>query len=272
MSPVATLGAVGILAGAALAWALRSMVDGAAVRTSVNRMQAHLLEFWIFVGEPAAIWKSWRGLAAANARLLRLLARPLLVLTIATLPLFFCLDAWYGTSLLPIDKPALVTLQLDAPVEQISAVPQLHAPPGTSVESPPVRVLGQRQVSWRIRPLRPISGKLQWLANGHTWEKSIAAGSGFSFHSRRRSRSVIGLIRYPGELPLAAGPISWIEVSYPPATLAGFGIEMPWPAWFILFSLVGPLGAIVNQAECVKFWQWAGTGPHRQMRFGPTVP
>jgi hypothetical protein len=47
------------------------------------------------------------------------------------------------------------------------------------------------------------------------------------------------------EPPFAAGPIAWIEVSYPSATLAGFHIEMPWLGWFVLFSLAGALAEIV---------------------------
>jgi hypothetical protein len=254
MSPLATLSALGMLSGATLAWAFRRMVDGAPLRVAVNRIQAHLLEFWIFVGEPTAIWKSWRGLTAANARLLRLLAGPVLILTIVTLSIFVCLDASYATSLLQVNRPTLVTLQFDAPLERVSVLPQLLAPPGIAVETPPVRIQSRRQVSWRIRPLRPLSGNLQWIAGGHTWGKNVAAGTGFALHSCRRSRSRVALVRdvvrrwnLAGavEPPLAAGPIAWIEVSYPPATLAGFGIEMPWLGWFVLFSLAGALGEIV---------------------------
>jgi hypothetical protein len=35
-----------------------------------------------------------------------------------------------------------------------------------SVESPPVRVFSQGQVSWRIRPQRPLSGKLEVAVAG----------------------------------------------------------------------------------------------------------
>jgi hypothetical protein len=115
---------------------------------------------------------------------------------IVTLPIFVCLDASYGTSLLQVNRPALVTLQFDAPLERVSALPQLQAPPGIAVETPPVRIQSRRQVGWRIRPLRPLSGKLQWTAGGHAWDKNVAPGTGLALHSCRRSRSRFALVRY----------------------------------------------------------------------------
>lgn len=239
MSPLATLGPLGMLAGAAATWIFHRTTDGRSIRTEVNRIEAHLLEFWLYADEPAAISKSWWGLAGANARLLRLILPPMAILTIVTLPLFFFLDACYGTSPLKVGRPAVVTLQLDRPLEQLSSLPILQAPAGMTVESPPVRVFSQRQVSWRIQPWRELSGELQWVVGGRAVVKSVAAGAGFSSHSRRRTRSLPELIRYPVEAPLPRGAIQWIEISYLPAGVAFLGVETHWSIWFLAFSLVG---------------------------------
>ena len=60
-----------------MTWIFRRAANGPAIRAAMNRIQAHLLEFWLFVDEPRAIWKSWKGLLAANARLLGRLLVPL---------------------------------------------------------------------------------------------------------------------------------------------------------------------------------------------------
>src|SRR5205823_1674724 len=142
MNPRWTLALAGMLCGAAMLWIVRRTSNGTAIRAVVNRIQAHLLEFWLYVDEPRAIWKSWKGLLASNVRLLGLLVVPFLILSIPSLPLFFLLDAIYGTTPLPVGKPAVVTLAFDG---------HLTAPEGISVETPPVRV-SSREVSWRIRP------------------------------------------------------------------------------------------------------------------------
>jgi hypothetical protein len=147
----------GLLYGAATVWVFGRFANAPAMRAAANRIQAHLLEFWLYVDEPRAIWQSWKGLLAANARLLSLLLVPILILSIPSVALFIFLDQAYGTSPLPVGKPTVVTFAFDG---SRSPIPQLTAPDGISVETPPVRVASLREVSWRIRPLRAMSGEL----------------------------------------------------------------------------------------------------------------
>ena len=168
--------AVALVAGAAAAWIFHRTAEADAIRATVNRIEAHLLEFWLFVDEPAAIAKSWLGLLRANGRLLRLMLLPVAILSIVTVPLFFWLDAKYGTAPLPVGKAAVVTLSLD----RVSPVPELQAPDGIEVEGPAVRVPSLQQVSWRIRPVRPLAGELRWITAGHIIERRISAGEPFS--------------------------------------------------------------------------------------------
>jgi hypothetical protein len=234
-----TLAPAGAVAGAVLMWAFRRIADGAGLREAAKRIQAYLLEFWLFVDEPSVVWKSWKGLLLANARFLRLLLVPLVVLSVPTTPLYFLLDALYGESPLAVGKPALVTAQLHQALDRLAPVPQLNPPEGISVESPPVHVFGERQISWRVRPLRPVSGNLALSLAGSRMEKSVEAGPGRRLVSRRRTQSLVELVRYPTEAPLGAGPVEWIEVSYPSATVPALGVDVHWTVWFIAFSLVG---------------------------------
>jgi hypothetical protein len=221
-----TLAPAGLVAGALFLWAFRRLADVAALGQSVNRIQAHLLEFWLFVDEPAQVGRSWRGLLAANGRFLRLLLVPLVVLSIPATPLWFVLDAAYGNAPLPVNQPALVTLKLRRPEE----APELRAPAGIAVELPPVRVFSQREVSWRILPRRALSAKLEWTVAGSRLEKPIAAGEHAPWFLWKRTWFLAG-----------AGPAEWIEVSYPPAGVAALGLEAHWAVWFLGFSLVGLL-------------------------------
>ncbi len=230
-----TLAPASALTGALLPWAFRRMADGEALRAAANRIQAHLLEFWLFVDEPALVWKSWKGLLWANARFLRLLLVPLVILSVPATPLYFFLDAVYGSSPLRVGEPAVVTLKVSQSLDR----PELKAPDGISIESPAVYVTAEREVSWRIRPLRPLSGTFVWTLAGSKVEKSVTAGPGSRFVSRKRTRSPLELVQYPTEAPLSAGPVDWIEVSYPYATVPFLGFETHWAVWFLAFSLLG---------------------------------
>ena len=238
MNPLVTLAPVSLLLGAAMMWVFRRTTHRQALSEAVNRIQAHLVEFCLFADEPALVWKFWRDLLAANVRFIGLLLVPLLILTVPMAPLFFLLDSIYGHSPLVIGSSALVTIGLvgDTPGPSV-----LHAPEGIRVESPPVRVFSPREVSWRIRPDRPLSGRLRITVNGETVEKSIKTGSGFAWLSPKRVHSLIELIRYPTEKPLEAGPVKWVEVAYPTATVALFGLAVHWSIWFVALSLAGAL-------------------------------
>jgi hypothetical protein len=238
VTPLATLAPVSVALGALMMWLFRRTTDRAALRQTVRHIQAHLLEFWLFADEPWQIGKSWKGLLLANLRFYRLLLAPLVILSILTAPVFFGLDALYGSAPLPVGKPALVTMRMDRPLE---AIPEMRAPDGISVESPAVRVFTEREVSWRVRPLRPVTGEFQWILDGTTVAKSVSAGEGFRFHSPKRTRSVVELIRYPIEPPLPAGPVEWIEIDYPSAAVTVRGLEAHWSIWFVAFAAVGAM-------------------------------
>jgi hypothetical protein len=240
MSPWWTLAPISVAAGALMMWAFRRLADLDGIVRAANRIQAHLLEFWIFVDEPASVWQSWRGLLASNGRFLHLLLVPLAILSIPMAPLFFGLDALYGGAPLRVGEPALVTVGLDQPLES-TTLPTLKAPEGMSVEGPPVRVFSEREVTWRVRPARALSGTLECDVAGERAAKSVAAGQGLRCLSRKRTRSFLELVRYPTERPLGAGPVRWIEVAYPPASVALFGISAHWSIWFFALSVVGAL-------------------------------
>jgi hypothetical protein len=239
VSPLGTLAPVSALLGALMLWLFRRTADREAIRGTVNRIQAYLLEFWLYVDEPGLIWKSWKGLLAANLRLYRLVLVPLLILTILFAPVYACLDSFYGSSPLTVGQAALVTLGMSEPLEQLASIPQLDVPDGISVESPAVRAFTRHEVSWRIRPSRPLAGVLDCRVAGTSVQKAVAAGGGIRYDSRKRVRSLMELVRYPLEPRLPAGPVEWIEVAYPPAKLALFGIEAHWAIWFAVFSLLG---------------------------------
>jgi hypothetical protein len=170
MRPLWILAMPGTLYGFAAFALFRRVAKGPAILAAMKRIQAHLLEFWLFVDEPRAIWKSWKGLLAANARLLGLLFVPFLLIAIPSVPLFLALNGFYGPPPLSVGTPAVVTVPFDGPP---NTVPDLVAPGWISVESPPLLVPSLHEVSWRIRPLRALSGRLQWVSGSTKFSRRV---------------------------------------------------------------------------------------------------
>lgn len=219
-------------------WAFRRTTDLVAFRQSRKRLVAHLLEFRLFYDEPALIWRAQKALVRENLRFLTVLARPVLVLALPTAWLLMQLEAVYGYAPLAVGQSAVVTAQITGELTPSDAGASLGTPPGILVETPPVRSITDRQISWRVRPLEPVCGSLRLQIRGATVGKSICAGMRRLFLVRRRVQSRISFLLRPEESPLPRGNVAWVEVDYPATGVTIAGVTLPWIAWFVLITVV----------------------------------
>jgi hypothetical protein len=200
----------GLVAGLASALVFRRFTDSARLRRTVNRMLAHVLELRLFLDEPPLVFRAQRDLLLENARLLRLVFLPCLLLAIPYTLLINELNAFLGHAPLAVGVAAVITVHLDRePATDL----ELIAPPQFAVETAGVHVLASRQVSWRLRPLQPAAGEIAVRGAGPERAITVIAG--------------------PGIHRLTA--VRWIEVPYPQATVLGFH----WAVWFSLSTLLG---------------------------------
>ena len=232
MPALASLLPISILTGIGTLLVFRRASDQAAVRRAKGLVTAHLLEFRLFMDEPRLILKAQRDLIVANARFMKLMLRPVVVLALPMTLLLAAMEAFYGHAPLRIGDPAIVTAQMKH--EDISLT--LKAPDGITVETPPVHVAANRQVSWRIRPLRATNAALEVVRRDRAIAKSISAGAGMHYLSERRG-SLPNLLLRPTEPPLSDAEIDWIEVRYPTASILG----LHWLIWFFGISAVTAL-------------------------------
>jgi hypothetical protein len=212
--------------GLAAALLFRRLVDEKRLRGTVNRMMAHVMEFRLFLDSPALVLRAQRDLARENVRLLRLIALPCLVLAGIFTILFPPLDALYGHEPLRAGEPSVVTVPMSDAA--LTGVISLETPPGIEVETPGVRVLHDRQISWRIRPLGAASGELKVRYGGRALTRRIVTGSGAG--SGPGSGAIHGW-RLPFTRPAIAIP-------YPRTAILGVN----WMVWFFLISSAAAIG------------------------------
>ncbi|MBI3470004.1 MAG: hypothetical protein HY013_01440, partial [Candidatus Solibacter usitatus] len=215
--------------------------DQEAIRRAKNRLKAHLMELRLFSDEPALVWRAHLDLLSANLRYLSLMLRPAVILALPMVALLVQMEAFYGRAPLTPGRASIVTMQLKEPLDPAAAPPALQTPPEIAVETPAVRAISERQVSWRIRPLRAGSGRLRIELPGGPVDKKIEAGEGLRYLAERRVGSLAGLFWHPGEMPLSNPAVDWIEVHYPPAAVPWFGLELHWMIWLVAISMVGAL-------------------------------
>src|SRR5947209_14740669 len=151
-----TLIPISLLAGVGMLWVFARTSNQKAIRAAKRKVQAHLYELRLFTDEPALVWQAQKALLWANLRYIGLMLVPAVLLTIPMGILFVHLEAFYGMSPLPVGREAIVTMKLTYPLVASETAPTLEAPAGIIVETPAVRVMGEREVSWRVRPERPV--------------------------------------------------------------------------------------------------------------------
>jgi hypothetical protein len=229
------------LAGVAMLWVFARTSNQAAIIRAKRRVYAHLMELRLFADEPALMFRAQWQLLTANARYLGWMLVPALAIAAPVALLLVRMDAYYGRAPLPVGAETLVTLATRGALDAAAPAPLLRAPDGIAVETPAVRALAERQVSWRIRALRPVSGALKITLPEGTVEKRIESGAGFRFVPGRRTSSALATLWYPDEPRLRHTPVEWIDIDYPPAEIEFLGLHWHWLIWFTLISMLTAL-------------------------------
>ncbi len=233
-----SLAGIGIGLGFALLLILRKTSNQETIRSTRRQLQACLYELRLFVDEPGLIWRAQMRLLRLNARYLALMLRPALLLALPTIVLFSVLEPFYGKAPLPVGKAAIVSVKLLHPTGVLVSAPVLQTPNGIDVETPAVRIQGDRQIAWRIRAKRATSGVLRLVFPNEIAIKKIAAGSHPAFLSTKRVRLSWQWLLHPTEHPLTDANVEWIVIDYPSRTMEWLGLRLPWFIWLFLFSTI----------------------------------
>jgi len=234
-NPMWCLIPLSVLVGMTMLMVFKRVSNQKAIRKVKARLMAYLYEMRLFVDDPLLVWKAQWGLIVANVRYVFLMMTPALVMSVPMLLILGQFECFLGYTPLKPGESAIVTMQMTK--SGLGQTPELRAPEGIVVETPPVHVDGGRQISWRIRAARPTAGELQFVFPGETMDKSVDAGKGPQYVSVRRVSSALDLLVYPGESRLAAGPVDWIQLDYPPATVHILGIDLHWLIWLLILSM-----------------------------------
>lgn len=226
-----------ILAGMLALVMIRILGNPKRVEAAKRRAQAHLMELLIF-DDPVVIWRAQKGLVWHNLRYIGHMMIPALGMSLPLVLMMTRLDAYYGYQRLEVGKAAIVTMTMAGDWNGSGELPVLTAPEGIAVETPAVRVMPLRQVSWRIRATGAASGELRVRLGAATVAKRIEAGQGEAMISSLRGSSWTDALLYPVEPRLSIAGVQSVEVNYPVAEVSMGGVTTHWLVWFLLVSMV----------------------------------
>jgi hypothetical protein len=221
ISPIIAILAAGILLGAGLYLAFRKFANVAAIRILRRKLWAHVLGLYLFGDDPLLAIKSLGQLAKTNLLLLLHVMPPLLVIApFAALAIVY-LNGFFTRTPLESGGPAVVTVRLRQPADKSPAV-QLEAPSWITVDSPPVHVAAENEISWRIRATAAAHGQLRFTCAKVTVTKEVDSRPAPRYN--------------PAEERLPTGPIRSISISQSSADIDFAGLTMHWISWLAAVS------------------------------------
>ena len=234
---------VSLAAGVVMLLIFRAISRPDTIRAAKRRMQARLLELRLFGDEPSLVWRAQTGLLAANLRYLRAMLVPIVAVAIPFVLVFPHLDAIYGRAPLPPGAATVLTLRLHDPFGASLPEPQIEVPPGLKVETAAVRVPAAREISWELLAEGAVSQPVRIRVGGAAVAKMVRAGSRGLYLADAAEASPLAWIWDPGEPLISAPGIDSVRIEYRAARYSLWGLELPWEAWFVIFSMVTALAA-----------------------------
>jgi hypothetical protein len=222
MFEAAVICLIGFASGAGCTLLIRRLTNPEQIRSALNSIVACLFEFRLFADQPAVIMRAQWRLIAANARLLRCILLPSIILALPYWGLLATMEGVFGRLPLKAGDATVVTVQCRSARDVFSKI-ELASASGMAIETPAVRILRDAQMSWRVRALKAVSAEVLLSVDGRTIVKTISAGNTFR-----------SFLSHPLELlPLRDPAIASIRVVYP--------TDYTWLIWFSLASLAGAL-------------------------------
>lgn len=212
--------------------------DQKAIRSAKERLKAHLLAVRLFQDQLPVVLRSYARIMGGTGRYLKLAFKPLLLVIIPLTFLIVQLDRYLGFTPFKTGDPFLVTARTTNAntLDTIS----LQLPSGVVPTSPPVHIVADNEIVWRLVAQKEGHYELSLAAEGETDSKRVVVSSEIARLSPIRLRG-----RFWERLFVSAEPalakesrIQSIAVHYPDRTIYFAWMEWDWIWLFFVLSLL----------------------------------
>jgi hypothetical protein len=237
LRPLVLLPPFWLLSGAALVLAVPTLLvfarlsNQARLRVTKNRIKAHLLELWLFRDDVRTVLLAQVRLLGLNLKYIGATLPAMVVIAPPMVLLLGALAPWYESRPLRPGEATILSVHAVDPAV-LAGEPRLVGGEGVAVETPPLRIPAGNEVDWRIRAVTPGVHTVWVEIGGQRLDKQVVASMEPARVIPSRSASAFWqALTGPGEAPLPAGSVERVDVRYPAATVAVWG--MPW--WLFFF-------------------------------------
>jgi hypothetical protein len=239
----AALVTLSVVGGGALALVYHVVSKPERIRRSRARFHARILEMRLYPDDVVLLTKALLGALVSQLDYLRAALKPILIVALLGLPLFFQIESRFARRPLRASETTVVTVVLKRGLDARTVPATLAGSAGVEVDPRSLRIRTSREIVWRVNTseagAHPLTARVydqeyQFAVRAKQDTRALGverhAGSGFDSLVRA------GLPAIPRQCGLDE-----IRVAYPHASYVVLGARLGWLTVFILGTLVGAL-------------------------------
>jgi hypothetical protein len=239
----AALVVVSAVSGAALAILYKATSNQERIRRTRDVFKARILEMRLYPDDIVLITRALFGAIASQGSYLRVALKPIVVVLVVALPMFFQIEARFAPKPLTPPNHFLVTATLAPGVDVRGGDVTLTGTPGVDVDSRPVRAVASREIVWRVNVVSTGKQRLTVSGYGSTYQFPLVTQQRASaIGGSRSAHAFADPLVHPGLPPIPRNsPVAAVHVGYDADRYTVLGKRMGWLATFLVASLVGAI-------------------------------
>lgn len=212
----------------------------AAIKEIKNKIRANLIAIRLFKEDVPTLFKIQGRILRETFFYMKYSLIPIFVMILPVLIVLIQLNLRYGARPIEVGEQVLVKVKVaDGSLLSNPSNVALAADEGVVIETPPVRVLSDKEVTWRIRGKQPGKHTIVIRIGNHAVEKEVCVGSAGGTVSRLRvGMDLSDMLLHPGEPPLKKTTgIKSVQVNYPALDIMVAGWKINWLVQFFILSI-----------------------------------
>jgi len=225
-----------MLIGIGLLALFKKVSNQGAIQRVKNRISGHILELRLYQDDLSLTLKAIGRTFYNNLLYLRTVLLPMLIFILPVLLILIQLSKIYEYSPFRPDQSMMLSAEV-MPFVSIQKV-TLETPESVFQEIPPVRIISQNQIYWRLRARQQGIWQLKFHYDNQTEIIKLYVGIRTDRLAPVQMKSRLAALFHPVDKTLPADSfLTNVHIQYPSATFSIFGIKIHWLIFFFIISV-----------------------------------
>lgn len=237
LAPVWGLLVISVVTGVVMLYIFKYTSNQSAIRATKDKISAYFMEVRLFKDDLGLMLDAQKRILRTNLTYMRYSVTPMLVMIVPVVLILVQLGIRYAARPLQVDESAIVNVKFtgNAMADLVSI-----ADGGLSLETPPLRIPQNRELSFRIGAVSEGEHEFSVHVGDERVTKTVVVSDRVvRVYNKKSKPSFMNALLYPGEPPIPKdSAIEEIQVNLPPQNVNVAGWNVNWLVFFFIVSVI----------------------------------